>query len=227
MALVIQILLAAAYALFAHAASATGNALFALAALLALVLMLLVAALVARRPWAWIALPCLLAGCWLLYRAGWAGLPLLLVPVAFVAVIAWLFARSLRSPHGPLITRILAGLEGVPWQEVAPELRVYTRRLTAAWAVVLALMGACNLALALVASPGGLLQSLGVAPPLTITRTQWSWFANLLNYGVVGGFFIGEYLLRSRWFPARYDGFFDFLRRMAALGPAFWRDFLR
>ncbi|HST45386.1 MAG TPA: ketosynthase [Luteimonas sp.] len=227
MALAIQIVLAAAYALFAHAASATGDARYALAALLALVLMLLVAALAARRAWAWIALPVLVGGCWLLYRAGLAGLPLLLVPVAFVVVIAWLFARSLRSPHGPLITRILAGLEGVPWREVPAELRTYTRRLTAAWAGVLGAMGACNLALALVASPGGLLESLGVAPPFTITRTQWSWFANLLNYGVVGGFFIGEYVLRNRWFPARYRSFFDFLRQMAALGPAFWKDFLR
>lgn len=227
MALAIQIVLAAAYALLAHAASATGNALYAFGALIALVLMLLAAALLARRAWAWIALPLLAGGCWLLYRAGLAGLPLLLVPVAFVAAIAWLFARSLRSPRGPLITRILAGLEGVAWQDVLPELRTYTRRLTAAWAGVLAAMGACNLVLALVASPGGLLESLGVAPPFTITRTQWSWFANLLNYGVVGGFFVGEYVLRNRWFPARYRSFFDFLRQMASLGPAFWRDFLR
>lgn len=53
-------------------------------------------------------------------------------------------------------------------------------------------------------------------------------FANLLAYGVVGGFFVGEYLLRGRWFPQRpYRNLPDFLRQMAQLGPEFWRDLLR
>ena len=46
------------------------------------------------------------------------------------------------------------------------------------------------LVLALLATPGGLLDQVGLASPWPITRTQWSWFANLLNYGVVGGFFL-------------------------------------
>ena len=56
----------------------------------------------------------------------------------------------------------------------------------------------------------------------------WSLFANLLNYGIVGGFFVGEYLYRKRRFPGRYTQLLSIsLRRMAALGPAFWRGLLR
>ena len=225
--LLVQVVLALAYALLAHAASAGRGDYYALAALLVLVLMLLVAALAARRWWAWLALPVLAAGCYALYRAGHAGLPLLLVPVAFVALIAWWFGRSLRSPRGALITRIVAALDGVEPARIEPTLLRYTRDLTAAWAGVLALLAVIDLVLALIAAPGGLLASLGIASPVTITRTQWSWFANLFTYGIVGGFFVGEYLLRKRRFPGRYRSFADFLRRMAALGPAFWRDFLR
>jgi uncharacterized membrane protein len=227
MILALEIALALAYALLAHAASAGYGDGHALAALLALVGMLLVAALATRKWWAWLALPPLLAGCWALYRTGLAGLPLLLVPVAFVALIAWWFARSLRSPRGALITRIVAALDGIEPARIEPSLLRYTRSLTAAWAGVLALLAAIDLGLALVAAPGGLLASVGALPPFTITREQWSWFANLANYGIVGGFFVGEFLLRKRRFPGRYHSFADFLRRLAALGPAFWRDFLR
>lgn len=223
----LQVVLAVAYALLAHAASAGDDDRFALGALLALLLMLLAAPLAARRAWAWLMLPASAAGAFALYRAGHAGLPLLLVPVAFVALVAWWFGRSLRSPRGALITRIVAGLEREPLAGLDPELVAYTRRLTAAWAWLLALLALVNLALALAAEPDGLLASIGVQPPFTITRAQWSWFANLSNYGVVGGFFAGEFMLRQRRFPGRYRNFFDFLRQLAGLGPAFWRDFLR
>ena len=223
----LQVVLAVAYALLAHAASAGAGDRFALGALLALVLMLLAAPLAARRAWAWFALPLFAAGAWALYRAGLAGLPLLLVPVAFVALVAWWFGRSLRSPRGALITRIVAGLEHVPLAELEPGLVAYTRALTAAWAWLLAFLGLVNLGLALAAEPGGLLASVGVRPPWPITREQWSWFANLSNYGIIGGFFAGEFVLRQRRFPGRYRNFVDFLRQLAALGPAFWRDFLR
>src|SRR3546814_2448392 len=68
----------------------------------------------------------------------------------------------------------------------------YTRGLTAAWAWLLAALAAVNLALAVLAVPDGLLAILGLSSPLPISRTQWSWFANICNYGIVGGFFIAE-----------------------------------
>src|SRR5690606_24780829 len=165
--------------------------------------------------------------CHLLYRGGHAGLPLLLVPVAFVAAIAWVFARSLWAPRGALITRIVAALDGSTPATLAPDLVAYSRGLTAAWAGVLVLLGLANLALAMVAEPGGLLASLGLRAPVSITREQWSLFANILNYGLVGGFFALEFAWRKHRFPGRYTTFAGFLRQMAGLGPAFWRDFLR
>nr|WP_255682311.1 ketosynthase [Luteimonas sp. BDR2-5] len=200
----------------------------ALAALLVLAAMLLVEPLLHRRTWAWLALPPVLWGAWALYASGHAALPLLLVPVVFVLAIAWVFGRTLRAGSTPLITRIVAGIEGAGSADALdPALRRYTRNLTAAWAIVLLGMAGANLALALVASPGGLLESLGLRSPWPITREQWSLFANLLNYGVIGGFFVVEYALRKRRFPGRYRSFVDFLRKLAGLGPVFWRDLLR
>lgn len=227
MGLALTIAMAVAYAAFAHLASATHDDRYAYAALLALVAMMLAAGLVARRAWAWVALPLSLAACHALYVSGQAGLPLLLAPVVFVAAIAWLFLRSLWSPHGALITRIVAALDGCTPATLAPVLVAYSRGLTAAWALVLAVLGLANLTLAMVAEPGGLLASLGLQPPLSITREQWSLFANILNYGLVGGFFLVEFAWRKRRFPGRYSSFAGFLRQMAGLGPAFWRDFLR
>jgi len=225
--LALTVAMVVAYALFAHLASATLDDRYAYAALLSLVAMMLAAGLVARRAWAWVALPLSLAACHLLYRSGHAGLPLLLAPVVFVAAIAWLFARSLWSPHGALITRIVAALDGCTPATLAPELVAYSRGLTAAWAAALGVLGLANLALAMVAEPGGLLAGLGLRAPVTITREQWSLFANILNYGIVGGFFAVEFAYRKRRFPGRYSSFVGFLRQMAGLGPAFWRDFLR
>ncbi|HRN62092.1 MAG TPA: ketosynthase [Luteimonas sp.] len=227
MILALQIVLAAAYALLAHGASAGDDARLALAALWVLVALVFAAPLLHGRPWAFVLAAASAAGAWWLYRRGLVALPLLLVPVLFVALVAWLFSRSLRAGRVPLINRIVSGLDGVPPEQLPADVAAYARRLTAAWAGVLALLGLANLVLALLASPGGLLAQAGIASPWPVTHTQWSWFANLLNYGLVGGFFVLEFQYRRHRFPGRDGGFFSFLRRMGGLGPAFWRDFLR
>lgn len=222
-----QIVLAIAYSVLAHVASAMHDDALAAVALVDLVVLLLLAPLWHRRAWAWLALPALLVVVSALYRNGQTAAPMLLVPVAFIAMIAFWFARSLRAGRVPLITKIVAALDREPPARLAPELRSYTRSLTGAWAGLLAVLALLNLVLALIAVPDGLLAQLRVSAPVTVTRAQWSWFANLCNYGIVGGFFIAEYLLRKRRFPGRYKNLLDFGRRMAALGPAFWRDFLK
>ena len=78
-----------------------------------------------------------------------------------------------------------------------------------------------NLALALLASPGGLLLAAGMQPSLTVPRETWSLFANLMNYLVVACFFLAEYAYRRRRFPEQpYAGLLDFLRRAGAVTPA-------
>lgn len=225
--LVLEIVLAVGYTVLAHLASARDSAPLALAALVVLVVMLLASPLAARRPAALLALPLLVAGCVWLYHAGLAAVPLLLVPVAFIGLIAWMFGRTLAAGRMPLITRIVTTLDQVPPAQLAPGLAGYTRRLTLAWTLLLLVLACVNLVLALLASPGGLLEQVGVQPPWTITREQWSWVANLVNYGVVAAFFVAEFQLRIRRFPGRYPSFVGFLRRLGTLGPTFWRDQLR
>jgi uncharacterized membrane protein len=225
--LALQIVLAVAYALLAHGASAGGDARLALAALLVLVALVMAAPLARLRPWALPVTLALVAGCAWLYRAGLSSLPLLLAPVAFVALVAWVFGRSLRRGRVPLITRIVSGLDGLPPERLRPDVAAYARTLTGLWTGLLLLLGLANLVLALLAEPGGLLAQAGMSSPYPVSHEQWSWFANLLNYGLVGGFFALEFQWRRRRFPDREQGFLGFLRRLGGLGPAFWRDFLR
>ena len=154
------------------------------------------------------------------------------MPVAYIALVAWTFGRTLRAGRTPLVTRMMLALEhpsssADPAMPVDPRQLRYTRRLTVVWSATLGLLALANLVLALVAVPRGLLASLGVAAPFVVTETQWSWFANLLNYGLIGGLFIGEFALRKRVFPGRYRSFPHFLRQMAALGPDTWKRLLR
>jgi uncharacterized membrane protein len=189
-----------------------------------LALIVLLQPLVQRRGWAWAVLALVAAALWRLAPTSVPQLLLLVPPLLFTALVAWFFGRSLRAPRVPVITRIVAALERCEPAQLPPPLLTYTRRLTATWAGVLLSLCLANGVLALIAVPDGVLARLGHAPVLTVSQTTWSWFVNLLDYGFVGGFFIGEYLLRKRWFPDRYRSFADFLQRLAALGPAFWRE---
>lgn len=228
--LVLRVLLAVAYPLLAHWASVTdepgrAGAIAALA-LADLLLIVLLRPLAAWRGWAWALLLVLLAALVPLARGLYAPMLLLAPPFLFTAVLGWWFGRSLRAGRVPLITGIVAALDRCPPAQLAPELRRYTRRLTAAWAGLLLALALANALLALLAVPDGVLARLGHEPAWPVPQAAWSWFANFLDYGVVALFFCGEFVLRQRLFPGRYRGFGDFLQRMAGLGPRFWRDFL-
>lgn len=223
-----RLLFSAAYPLLAHAASATHDPRLAALALLDILLILLVAPLVQRRPAAWLAVGVVAVVLWYVQRSTLLPVLLLLPPVLITAMLSWWFARTLRPGSIPLIARIVAGLEDLRPGELEPPVAAYTRRLTRLWAVLLAFLAVTNLLLGIIAVPDGLLVRMGHAPVVAVPQVWWSWFANLLNYGIVGGVFIVEYFVRMRLFPDRpYRGLFDFLRRLGALGPAFWRDVVR
>ena len=179
-----------------------------------------------------LSLPFAIAAAWLLARARFRGkllfdvavhLPLLLPPVLITGALGLYFARSLSAGRTPLIQRIVCALH--PEALAVPGVQPYTRRLTLLWALLLGLLCATSALLGLLAVPGGLLHALGLATPWPVPLAWWSTVANGLNYVVIGGFFVGEYAWRRRRFPQQpYAGFGDFLRRVAALGPAFWRD---
>lgn len=224
----LRIGLAVAYPWLAHAANARDDGLLAALALGDIALIVLLGPLLRRRAWAWLLLAVCVALLWRLAHSPLATLPLLLPPVLFVGWVAWVFARGLRRGRVPLITRIVAPLYGDAPTELDPALQRYTHGLTAAWALLLSTLCLANLALALFSVPGGLLARLGVQPPLAVPDVYGSLFANLLVYGVVGGFFLGEYAWRRHRFPQRpYRNLPDLLRKLAALGPGFWRDVLR
>lgn len=181
-----------------------------------------------RRLSAWLALAVAVLALVALAQSRFALVPLLLVPPLFTAMIGWWFARSLRPGREPLIAKAMGALYARSGMALTPRHHRYTRQLTLAWALLLALMTVVNLSLALVAVPDGVLAQLGIVAPVTITNAQWSWIANIANYGVMGGFMVAEFQVRKRVFPVRpYRGFFDFSRQLAGLGPAFWQDFFR
>jgi uncharacterized membrane protein len=224
----LRVLLLVGYIPLAHLAEARASGPIAALALGALALTVLIEGLAQRRATHWLALAAVAGGLVWLSRSTFALLPLLLVPPLFTGLIAWCFARSLRRGRVPLVRKVVAALYGVPADELSPRHRAYTRGLTAAWAALLVLLTGLNLGLALVAVPNGLLAHAGIAAPITVTGEQWSFIANIAIYGVLGGFATLEYFVRKLVFPVRpYGNVVDFARKMAALGPAFWRDFFR
>jgi uncharacterized membrane protein len=224
----LRFLLLLAYLPLAHFAGSRSSQLFAAAALATIVLLLLIEPLCAWRARVWAAALAAFALIAVLVMTDLALVPVLLMPVIFIGLIAWWFARSLAPGREPLITRIVSGIYALSGDTLTPRHQSYTRRLTVVWASTLALLATVNLVLAMIAVPDGVLAQFGVAAPQTVTQTQWSLFANVLNYGVVGGLLLVEYHWRKRVFPQRpYRNVVEFAQRMKALGPAFWRDLFR
>lgn len=222
-----RIALAAAYPFLAHAAGARGSGPLAALASFDIALILLLPALARGDRRAWLGLAAAAALLAWLSRTRYALLPPLLVPVVFVGLVAWGFARTLRRGSTPLVTRIVSALEGRQPAQLEPEVAHYARRLTALWAMLLGVLAAANLALALLAVPRGLLAAFGVATPWPVSEAQWSWCANGATYGLVGGLMLAEFFYRARRFPGRYHGPLDFAKRLAALGPGFWNGLFR
>ncbi len=227
LALPVQLLLGVAYPFLAHLAGTRGGMWPALA-LADLVLLMLVLPLLHRRWWALGLLAVSLALLAALAGTLWLDLLLLAPPVLFTGWLAWLFGRSLLGGRTPLVTRIVSALYAQSGWPLPEGLPAYARRLTLGWALLLAGLTLANAALAVCAVPGGVLYALGREPWVAVPQHAWSWFANLLNYGMVGGFMAAEFQYRKRRFPQRpYRNGLDFARRLAALGPRFWRDLLR
>lgn len=212
-------LLGFAYPLLAHAAVALDSPGLLLAAVVLLALLVLAPALARGSRLAFVALPFAAAGIAWLHARHATVLPLYAPPVLVNVALAWLFGHTLRSGSVPLIERLVRLLH--PADEVLDAaIPPYARRLTLAWTVLFAVLAIVNLALALVATPGGVLESAGIASPVGVSREVWSLFANVLNYAIVVAFFVLEYAYRRRKFPQQpYRGIVDFVLRAAAVGP--------
>lgn len=207
------------YPVLAHVAIATGSAALTLAAVGLLALLVLGPGMARGRPIAWGLAALVAAGMVALYRAGAEALPLYAPPIVITAAMAWLFGHTLAAGNRPLIERLILLIH--PPEVPLPDGVVpYARKLTLAWTVLFVALSTTNLALALGAAPGGLLLAAGIEPPVRVPREVWSAFANLLNYLIIGAFFVGEYVYRRYRFPQQpYRGFVDFALRAAKAGP--------
>ena len=145
MSLLLRLLLALGYPLLAHAASVHGDGRWAALALADVVVFMLIDGLLERRIGAWLACVAALAGLVALARSPWSMALLLLVPVLFIWMIAWVFARTLLPGRVPLITRLVAAIDATTPDGLAPELNRYTRAVTTTWALALGLLGLGNL----------------------------------------------------------------------------------
>lgn len=227
-ALALRTVLAFAYPFLAHAANARDDGTLAALALADLGVILLLGPLLRQRGWAWASLAVLVPVLALLADAPHPTLPLLAPPVVFPALVGWLFARTLWRGRVALITRMASALHAQPVAALDPALARYSRALTGCWAALLFALALVNLVLAVFAVPEGLLAQLGHPTPLPVLDARGSLFANLLIHGVVGGAFLGEYAWRRHRFPDQpYRNLPEFVRKLARLGPAFWRDLVR
>jgi uncharacterized membrane protein len=124
-----------------------------------------------------------------LAASGLAGLALLDVgvaariasawPILVLLTLAWVFGRSLRPGHMPLVERFARLID--QGDAMPSELVAYTRTLTWAWTIIPLAMALVSVLLAQFAS-----------------REAWSLFTNVLSYPVLAVLFLAEYPYR-RW----------------------------
>lgn len=92
--------------------------------------------------------------------------------------LLWVFARTLLPGRKPLVSALAERSRGA----LEPRVAHYTRQVTQAWTLFIALMGLTTLLLALWASP-----------------ELWALFAYGLNYLFIVLFFLAEYAFRRYW----------------------------
>lgn len=185
--LIFAAVLAFAYAVFAHYASAMAD-IGAWAILLAAAPMLAIGIGFARDSrWGMLALAVLLAG-----FGGLAWLwPTLHNPAAWLyflqhfgvnGALALIFGRTLTGGRQPLISVLAAFVHDI----MSPELNRYTRQVTIAWTLFFASCSAISAALFFFG-------------PIE----AWSVFANILSLPLIGLMFLVENEVRKRTLPKR------------------------
>jgi uncharacterized membrane protein len=145
---------------------------------------------------AWLVFSALCGSILLLEHLGMTLYLLFLPPIVIPLLLLVIFGRTLHSGREPLITAIGEAARG----PLSPAMRAYTRRLTQLWCMVFLMMIVWSAILPLLQQP-----------------ELWSWFTNIINYGVVGVLFVGEFMLRKKIFPTHnHPGFFEYLRIIAS-----------
>ncbi len=160
--------------------------------------------LIWRSPHRWTAVPAAAAAAALLHHywralEGSFSVVYLLQEGGFYSLMALSFGRSLLGQRVALCTQLADRLHG----PLNPQEVLYTRRVTAAWALFFALIVAATAALFIFA-------------PLRI----WSLFANFCVPPLIGFMFVAEYALRRRVLPqVSRPGIFAAIRVYFASSP--------
>lgn len=171
----LRLVLAISYPLLAHASVLTGSRTLSCTALAVLAIVVLYPGLRRWNRHAWTGLAAFVAVAAALAVAGDSFWLMVTLSIALPALVAGAFVQSLRSGKTPIITLIAARMNN----PLSTELATYTRRLTALWAGVIALLLLIELALAVFATP-----------------QAWSSYANGYVYAVLAAVFVVEYLYR-------------------------------
>jgi uncharacterized membrane protein len=151
--------------------------------------------LIARNKIAWLVFGMLCCCIWLVEYFGLTLYLLYLPPILLPLLLMYIFGRTLVNGREPLITAIGEAARG----PLSPSMRHYTRRLTQLWCLVFITMATWSAILPTLEQP-----------------ELWSWFTNIINYGLVGVLFVGEFILRKKVFPTHnHPGFLEYLRIIA------------
>lgn len=216
------LLLLPAYPLLAIAGAVTQRQVFALLALAFLLTALLLPQLLARRTWAWLLWPGVLAGLLLSWRYGFAELLLETVPLLINALLAVWFGRTLATAE-PLVARFIAAIEGAERLR-QPGVAAYARQITWFWTVLLGAQALLLAVLLLCAEHGGLLARAGLASPLPVPERWAAGWLHLGGYLLLGAAFLLEYAWR-RWRlrHLHHPGLHDTLLQLALRWPQLLR----
>lgn len=219
----LTVLLAVAYPLLAHLGALLHSVVLTSGAVLILLSVLFSAGLWHGRIVAWLAWIALCAATIALSLHGHARLPQYAVPVLIDGFVAWLFGHTLWRGRVPLIAGIIRIIDGEAMLQDSA-VRNYARQLTLSWTLLMSGLGLTALTLALLLQPDGLLVLFGITAPWTVSAVQWSWFANVINYALVGAFFALEHFWRRIVLPqAPRRSLREFGLRIATLWPQLLR----
>jgi len=125
--------------------------------------------------WRWLALSVIVLSSLAASALNADELVLFLPPIAINVGLALFFASTLSRGREPLISWFARVERG----GLAPDLKVYTRRLTWIWVGFFLTMAAVSVVLA-----------------VTGPRIAWAWFTAVGNYLCVGMLFLGEHVYR-------------------------------
>jgi hypothetical protein len=142
------------------------------------------------------------AGIWLIQavaRGAVPALPLLFPPVVIPAALAWMFGHTLVGDRVALVERFARAVHAP--EPLDADHAAYARGVTVMWTWVLVVMTLGNLLLVGCLTPGGLLETMGLAPPFRVTLPVFLWLSNGA-YLVIALVFVAEFWVRLRRFPA-------------------------